>query len=126
MENDFWVAVVPFWAVWPFETMLLPKVHVQRFTDLTSPQRDALADIMKRITTKYDNLFCTNFPYSMGWHGRYKLLQYNQARRLVFKELCLVFVLCYRCTNRQVLTSGYETLGVSWNLLPSPITFCQH
>lgn len=69
LENEHWIVVVPYWAVWPFETMVLPKMHVQRFTDLSPSQRDSLADIMKRITTKYDNLFQSSFPYSMGWHG---------------------------------------------------------
>jgi UDPglucose--hexose-1-phosphate uridylyltransferase len=68
-ENSSWVVVVPFWAVWPFETMVLPKAHVKRFYDLSNCQRIALAEIMKQITTKYDNLFEIPFPYSMGWHG---------------------------------------------------------
>lgn len=69
VENEHWVVVVPFWALWPFETLLLPRRHVLRFPDLTAPERDALADILKRHTTKYDNLFQCSFPYSMGWHG---------------------------------------------------------
>ncbi|XP_033109708.1 galactose-1-phosphate uridylyltransferase-like [Anneissia japonica] len=69
VENDMWVAVVPWWAVWPYETMLLPKRHVLRFPDLIEEERKALADIMKQLLTKYDNLFETSFPYSMGWHG---------------------------------------------------------
>ncbi len=69
VENDHWIAVVPYWAAWPFETLLLPKRHVLRMPDLTEVERDALADILKRLTTKYDNLFQTSFPYSMGWHG---------------------------------------------------------
>ena len=69
VENDHWIAVVPYWAAWPFETMLLPKRHVLRITDLNDKERTALADVMKRLTTKYDNLFETSFPYSMGWHG---------------------------------------------------------
>ena len=68
-ENDDWVAVVPWWAVWPFETLLLPRAHVLRLPDLTEPQRDGLADVLKRLTTAYDNLFETEFPYTMGWHG---------------------------------------------------------
>ena len=60
---------MPFWAVWPFEIMLLPKRHVQRLPDLSSEERDSLADMLKRLLTKYDNLFETSFPYSMGWHG---------------------------------------------------------
>ncbi|XP_075217963.1 galactose-1-phosphate uridylyltransferase isoform X2 [Lycorma delicatula] len=69
IQNDEWVVVVPFWAVWPYETMVLPKKHVLRFLDLSAIQKTALADIMKKITIKYDNLFHVSFPYSMGWHG---------------------------------------------------------
>jgi UDPglucose--hexose-1-phosphate uridylyltransferase len=69
ISNDEWVFVVPYWAQWPFETLLLPRRHVLRLPDLDSAQRNALADIMKRLLTRYDNLFETSFPYSMGWHG---------------------------------------------------------
>lgn len=69
VSNAEWVVVVPFWAVWPYETMVLPKKYVQRFTDLNAEQKKGLADIIKQITTKYDNLFKVSFPYSMGWHG---------------------------------------------------------
>lgn len=68
-ENEEWIAVVPYWAVWPFETMVLPKRHVLRIPDLDDSQRDLLADILKRLLVKYDNLFDVSFPYSMGWHG---------------------------------------------------------
>jgi UDPglucose--hexose-1-phosphate uridylyltransferase len=69
ISNEHWLAVVPFWAVWPFESLLLPRQHVLRLYDLDSQQRDALADIIKRLVTRYDNLFEVSFPYSMGWHG---------------------------------------------------------
>ncbi len=69
VEEEHWVALVPYWAVWPFETLLLPKRHVPRFTDLSDPERDNLAVVLKRLLTRYDNLFETSFPYSMGWHG---------------------------------------------------------
>lgn len=69
LDNAHWVAVVPYWATWPFETLLAPRRHVLRLPDLTDAERDALADILKRLTTRYDNLFETSFPYSMGWHG---------------------------------------------------------
>lgn len=69
LQNEAWTAVVPYWAVWPFETLLLPRRHVLRLPDLTHIERDALADILKRLLTKYDNLFEISFPYSMGWHG---------------------------------------------------------
>jgi UDPglucose--hexose-1-phosphate uridylyltransferase len=66
--NDDFVAVVPFWATWPFETMVLPTLHVGRLTEMSNDQRTALADILKRLTTRYDNLFETSFPYSLGLH----------------------------------------------------------
>ena len=69
VENEHWVVVVPYWATWPYETLLLPRRHVLRLPDLTGAERDALADIMKRFLTRYDNLFEVSFPYSMGWHG---------------------------------------------------------
>lgn len=67
--NDDWLVIVPFWAAWPFETLLLPRFAVARMPDLTASQRDSLAAILKALTTRYDNLFQTSFPYSMGWHG---------------------------------------------------------
>jgi UDPglucose--hexose-1-phosphate uridylyltransferase len=70
LENDHWLALVPYWAVWPFELMLLPhRRHVARLPDLTGEERDALAELMKRAFTRLDNLFATSFPYSFGWHG---------------------------------------------------------
>jgi UDPglucose--hexose-1-phosphate uridylyltransferase len=69
VENEHWLAVVPFWAVWPFETLLVPRRQVLHLPDLTDPERDALAQILKRLLTRCDNLFSVPFPYSMGWHG---------------------------------------------------------
>ncbi len=69
VENEHWLAVVPFWAMWPFELLLLPKTHVLRLPDLTNKQRDSLSDILKKMLTRFDNLFEVSFPYSMGWHG---------------------------------------------------------
>ncbi|XP_078530819.1 galactose-1-phosphate uridylyltransferase [Lissotriton helveticus] len=69
VENEDWLVVVPYWAVWPFQTLLLPRRHVLRLQDLSDKERDRLASIMKRLLTKYDNLFEISFPYSMGWHG---------------------------------------------------------
>jgi len=67
--NAHWVLLVPYWATWPFELLLLPRRPVRRLPDLTHPERDSLADILRRGLTRYDNLFETSFPYSMGWHG---------------------------------------------------------
>ncbi|GAB1865381.1 Galactose-1-phosphate uridylyltransferase [Camponotus japonicus] len=69
IENRDWIVVVPFWAVWPYETMVLPKKQVTRMQDLSDSQQESLSVIMKRLCTKYDNLFQCSFPYSMGWHG---------------------------------------------------------
>jgi UDPglucose--hexose-1-phosphate uridylyltransferase len=70
LENDTWVAVVPFWAVWPFEAMLIPRARTEDLPSLDAGQRDGLADVLQRLTVRYDNLFRCSFPYSMGWHGR--------------------------------------------------------
>jgi len=69
VENEDWLVVVPYWASWPFETLLLPKFNVTRMTELGEPQKVTLAEIISKITIKYDNLFSCSFPYSMGWHG---------------------------------------------------------
>ncbi|MEO9633318.1 MAG: UDP-glucose--hexose-1-phosphate uridylyltransferase [Parasphingorhabdus sp.] len=69
VESDHWLAIVPYWAKWPFETLLLPCFPVRQMPQLTSEQRDDLAIIIKALTSCYDNLFQTHFPYSMGWHG---------------------------------------------------------
>jgi UDPglucose--hexose-1-phosphate uridylyltransferase len=69
-ENDAFLAVVPFWALWPFEILVLSKRHLQGLDELSDSERTALADILKRVTNHYDNLFQVPFPYSMGFHGR--------------------------------------------------------
>jgi UDPglucose--hexose-1-phosphate uridylyltransferase len=69
-ENEHWLALVPFWAVWPFETMLIAKDHVTGMDGLPDRARDGLADILRRTTARYDRLFRVPFPYSMGIHQR--------------------------------------------------------
>lgn len=69
-ENESWVALVPYWAVWPYETMLLPRAHRRDLTELTAPERADLADMLGRMTRRFDNLFGVSFPYSMGIHQR--------------------------------------------------------
>ncbi len=69
LQNESWLAVVPYWAVWPFETLLLPRKHCLRLPDLDRRQRRDLAEIVKHLLVRYDNLFEVSFPYSMGWHG---------------------------------------------------------
>jgi len=67
-ENDDFIVVVPFWAFWPFETLLISKRPFGRFTDMTDDEKDSLADMIRRITIKYDNIFEVSFPYSAGFH----------------------------------------------------------
>lgn len=69
VETAHWLAVVPYWAAWPFETLLMPKARVARLPDLSDEQRKDLALALKKLTSRYDNLFTCSFPYSMGWHG---------------------------------------------------------
>lgn len=66
--NDAFVALVPFWAVWPFETLVVSRRAVPDLLALEDAERDGLADILKRLTTRYDNLFGVSFPYSAGLH----------------------------------------------------------
>jgi UDPglucose--hexose-1-phosphate uridylyltransferase len=69
VATDHWLAVVPHWATWPFETLLLPRAPVQQLHRLNAAQRDDLTRAVRELTTRYDNLFACPFPYSMGWHG---------------------------------------------------------
>ncbi|WP_299080133.1 galactose-1-phosphate uridylyltransferase [uncultured Paraglaciecola sp.] len=69
VETEYWIAVVPYWAAWPFETLLMPKFSCARLTSLNETQKADLAIAIKKLTSRYDNLFQCSFPYSMGWHG---------------------------------------------------------
>jgi UDPglucose--hexose-1-phosphate uridylyltransferase len=69
IETPDWLVIVPWWATWPFETLVLPRFSVQRIEHLNPAQRDGLADVLRELTARYDNLFGCPFPYSMGWHG---------------------------------------------------------
>ena len=66
--NEHWLVVVPWWAVWPFETLLIARDPVNRIEQLPDGTRDSLAAILSCLTRSYDSLFATSFPYSMGWH----------------------------------------------------------
>ena len=86
VENEDWVVIVPYWAVWPFETILLPRAPISRLTELHKEQHITLAKILKRLLTRYDNLFKTSFPYSMGWHGapiqdNQNFTEFNEAKK---------------------------------------------
>jgi UDPglucose--hexose-1-phosphate uridylyltransferase len=67
-SNDHFTALVPFWAIWPFEVLVVAHRSVTRLPELTSSEVSGLAEVFKRVTTQYDNLFEVSFPYSMGFH----------------------------------------------------------
>lgn len=69
IEHPDWLVVVPYWAAWPFETMIVSRRQLKRLDQLNDKQKQSLALVIKQLTTKYDNLFKCSFPYSMGLHG---------------------------------------------------------
>lgn len=107
VENATWVALVPYWAIWPFETMILPRRHVLRLPDLTLDERTGLADILKRLLTRYDNLFTTPFPYSMGWHGA----PFHTAEIDHWQLHAHVYPPLLRSATVRKFMVGYELLG---------------
>ncbi|MBF7074213.1 UDP-glucose--hexose-1-phosphate uridylyltransferase [Glaciecola sp. MH2013] len=70
VENKDWIVVVPFWAKWPFETLLIAKNDIQTIDQLSEQESTSLAEILQSLTIKYDNVFNCSFPYSMGWHNQ--------------------------------------------------------
>ena len=96
VETKYWLAVVPYWASWPYETMLLPKSHIRRMSELTAEQRDDLALAKKKLTSRYDNLFHCSFPYSMGWHfaPSFKRGRKHRALAITCPVLSAVITLC--------------------------------
>jgi len=69
-QNDAFLVVVPFWAVWPFETLVISRRHLASLEEFTDGERDGLADILQRTTARYDRLFQVSFPYTMGLHQK--------------------------------------------------------
>lgn len=65
VATGHWLAVVPYWALWPFEVLLLPRRHVLRMPDLTDAERDDLSEALLAVLVRYDSLFAHPFPYSM-------------------------------------------------------------
>lgn len=107
IANDHWVVVVPFWAVWPFETLLIPKRRVSYFPELTANEREALAEIMQRLLIKYNNLFEVSFPYSMGWHGA----PYHQAETNYWQLHAHYYPPLLRSATIKKFMVGYEMLA---------------
>ncbi|KAJ1985377.1 galactose-1-phosphate uridyl transferase [Dimargaris verticillata] len=108
-QNEHFLCVVPYWAVWPFETLVLSKSHLASLTNLAlNSQQRALADILRRITCRYDNLFTTSFPYSMGIHQA----PFHQPDQEAEAHLHIHFYppLLRSATVRKFLV-GFELLG---------------
>jgi len=68
-QNESWIALVPFWATWPFESIIIPKVRLSKMSGMDADIVSGLSELLKILLTKYDGLFNTSFPFSMGWHG---------------------------------------------------------
>ncbi|RIK42674.1 MAG: galactose-1-phosphate uridylyltransferase [Chloroflexi bacterium] len=107
LEQEHWVALVPYWAVWPFETLVLPRRHIVELPGLTTDERDDLALLFKRLLTRYDNLFETSFPYSMGWHGQ----PTDGARHPHWQLHAHFYPPLLRSATVKKFMVGYEMLG---------------
>jgi len=115
VETEHWLAVVPYWAQWPFETMLLPKASISRFDELSELERDDLALAIKKLTSRYDNLFNCSFPYSMGWHyAPFSRDQFGELLRADHWQLHAVFYPpLLRSASIRKFMVGYEMLAES-------------
>ncbi len=109
VETEHWLAVVPYWAAWPFETLLLPKQSVNRLTSLSSAQKQDLAIALKELTTRYDNLFQCSFPYSMGWHGA----PFNDSANEHWTVHACFYPPLLRSASVRKFMVGYEMLAES-------------
>lgn len=106
VQNADWMVVVPWWAVWPFETLLLPRRQVRNLPDLTPAERDSLAEILSRFLVAYDRLFEVSFPYSFGWHGAPAAQAACQLHAHFYPPLL-------RSATVRKFMVGYEMLGES-------------
>lgn len=111
VENEHWTAVVPWWALWPFETLLLPRRHVLRLEDLNDAERGALAAILRSLLTRYDNLFEVSFPYSMGWHGAPAGPEAQAADHTHWQLHAHFYPPLLRSATVKKFMVGYEMLG---------------
>ena len=105
--NEQWLAVVPFWAVWPFETLLLPLFPESRLDRLNESQQASLARILGRLLSGYDRLFDTPFPYSMGWHGA----PYSSADDSHWRLHAHFYPPLLRSASVRKFMVGFELLG---------------
>jgi UDPglucose--hexose-1-phosphate uridylyltransferase len=108
LENKSFVAVVPFWAVWPFETLVISKRHVRDIADLDDLERNDLADVLNRLTATYDGVFGTPFPYTMGFHQQ----PCNTAANPVWHLHAHFYPPLLRSATVRKFMVGYEMLGM--------------
>ena len=105
--NDDFVAIVPFWAVWPFETLVISRRRVSCLSELQEGERRSLAEILQELTIRYDNLFQTSFPYTMGFHQ----MTPAQARDSGFHLHAHFFPPLLRSASVKKFMVGYEMLA---------------
>jgi UDPglucose--hexose-1-phosphate uridylyltransferase len=111
LTTQHWLAVVPYWAAWPFEVLLLPLAPVQRLPELNSAMRADLALALKKLTTRYDNLFRCSFPYSMGWHGAPFIPTANPAQMPHWQLHAHFYPPLLRSSSVRKFMVGYEMLA---------------
>ena len=112
VEGEHWFAVVPYWALWPYETLLLPKCDlVTRLTSLPESHRLDLAETMRRLLVRYDNLFQCSFPYSMGWHGAPFLPQESENPEEYWQLHAHFYPPLLRSASVKKFLVGYEMLA---------------
>jgi UDPglucose--hexose-1-phosphate uridylyltransferase len=114
-QNDSFVSVVPFWAVWPYEVLVSSRRHVGRLVDLTAKEKTDLADVLRIVTCKYDNVFECPFPYSMGLHQSplpLRSTEPDETQELAHLHIHFYPPLLRSATVRKFLV-GFEMLGES-------------
>ncbi|MGC4122738.1 MAG: UDP-glucose--hexose-1-phosphate uridylyltransferase [Myxococcales bacterium] len=107
VANEEWTVVVPFWATWPFETLLLPRRHGPCLTALHEAQKDALVAIWQKLFTAYDRLFEVSMPLSCGWH----LAPKRSVDRLAWHLHAHFYPPLLRSATVRKFMVGYEMLG---------------
>jgi UDPglucose--hexose-1-phosphate uridylyltransferase len=113
VQNADWIAVVPWWAVWPFETLLLPRRHVPSLPELTNPERNSLAEILSHLLAAYDRLFEISFPYSSGWHGMPTGRPDSRASTAAYQLHAHFYPPLLRSATVRKFMVGYEMLAES-------------
>jgi UDPglucose--hexose-1-phosphate uridylyltransferase len=113
-SNALFVALVPFWALWPFETMILPTRRLETIDAFAGEERDALADVLKRLLTRYDNLFAAPFPYSMGFHEA----PVDGSAHPEWRWHAHVYPPLLRSATIRKFMVGYELLGMPQRDIP--------